>query len=312
MTSADAAARLAAAASAAEIAGRQEGVIHRSQLLKEGVSAGSIARWLRLSRLHEKYRGVYLMGHTAISPRGEAIAALFGAGKGARLSGWSVAAVCGLAPWPVEPDVTVARRTSQRRDGFRLRCVGSLESRDVTRIDGLPSTTVARMFLDLSDDTRIGDLADLLSEAEVKRLVTEAEVRDQLARAAGRRGVKQLGELLGDDDLRRSKQALARGYLALMRQTDLPPPSIEHPIGPFYIDAYWEDARLGVELQSWKYHGTPSRFRRDAKRTQYLESRGIAVFPVTWDDVFDAPMALVSRTAAAWAHGVARNGRLGS
>lgn len=294
----------------ARVAAEQDGPIHRRQLLAAGMSTSTIGRRLRSGRLHLKYHNVYLVGHVALSDRGEAIAGLLTCGKGSRLTFLTAANRRGfVTATDGRVHVTAERRPHRRADPLVVHVTRTLDPRDVTRKDGLPITTPARTLLDLGGVLGPGDLADALAEAEVLRLVTEPQLRHQIERNKHHPGAKPLRAILGDDDRRRSKRALARGYLDLIRQTDLPRPSIEHPIGLFRIDAYYEDARLAVELQSWTYHGTRSRFRRDAERTQYLDARGITVFPVTWEDVFETPMALIARNSAAWTQGVARNER---
>ena len=59
----------------AELAGRQHGVVGRAQLMAAGVSRRAIARRIERGRLHLLYRGVYAVGHRAVSLTGRWMAA---------------------------------------------------------------------------------------------------------------------------------------------------------------------------------------------------------------------------------------------
>ena len=79
----------------AAVAGRQHGVIQRLQLLRARVNPRTISRWLASGRLHEVHRGVYALGHAALTPRGYDLAAVLASGPGAVLSHRSAAALWG-------------------------------------------------------------------------------------------------------------------------------------------------------------------------------------------------------------------------
>jgi hypothetical protein len=75
----------------AEIAGRQHGVVDRSQLEGLGIGESTVTRWVREGRLHRLHRGVYAVGHPAISWEGRCLAAVLarpGAVAGHRTAAW--------------------------------------------------------------------------------------------------------------------------------------------------------------------------------------------------------------------------------
>jgi very-short-patch-repair endonuclease len=55
----------------------------------------------------------------------------------------------------------------------------------------------------------------------------------------------------------------------------------QHPMGPYILDFYCPALKLAVELDGGQ-HNEPSQKRRDAKRTAWLEKRGIMVIRF-WD-----------------------------
>jgi hypothetical protein len=64
----------------AEIAARQGGVVSNAQLRAAGLDATAVARRVAARRLHPLGRGVYAVGHTAVTPDGRLFAAVLGTG----------------------------------------------------------------------------------------------------------------------------------------------------------------------------------------------------------------------------------------
>jgi len=58
----------------------------------------------------------------------------------------------------------------------------------------------------------------------------------------------------------------------------------QHPVGPYVLDFYCEEARLAVEVDGVS-HEHPDRIRHDARRTAWLNQRGIAVFRIAARDI---------------------------
>jgi len=47
-----------------------------------------------------------------------------------------------------------------------------------------------------------------------------------------------------------------------------------HPVGPYFLDFFCEEAELNIELDG-SHHGFPDQQEHDAERTKFLQSRGI-------------------------------------
>ena len=58
----------------------------------------------------------------------------------------------------------------------------------------------------------------------------------------------------------------------------------QHPGGPYILDFYCEAARLAVEIDG-AGHEHPDQARHDARRTEWLNLRGIAVYRIAARDV---------------------------
>ena len=54
----------------------------------------------------------------------------------------------------------------------------------------------------------------------------------------------------------------------------------QHPIGPYILDFYCDEARLAVEIDGAS-HEDPDRMRHDCRRTEWLLSQEIAVLPLS-------------------------------
>ena len=110
---------------------------------------GAIHARVRAGRLVRLHRGVYAVGHAQLTPLGWRWAAVLACGgpDRAALSHGSAAAVWDLLPSPAQFDISTlasARSTTQ------IRVHRGLQPGDITHIDDLPVTTVARTLVDLT------------------------------------------------------------------------------------------------------------------------------------------------------------------
>ena len=80
----------------AEIAARQHGLVRTSDLRAVGLDTSAVSKRHARGRLHRVYRGVYAVGHTALSTEARWLAAVFAAGAGAALCGLAAAELWGL------------------------------------------------------------------------------------------------------------------------------------------------------------------------------------------------------------------------
>ena len=80
----------------ARLAASQDGVVAIGQLLSMGLSRSAVEGRVRRGRLFPLYRGVYAVGHPAVTTDGERRAALLACGDGAVLSHRTAAVLWGL------------------------------------------------------------------------------------------------------------------------------------------------------------------------------------------------------------------------
>jgi hypothetical protein len=208
------------------------------------------------------------------------------------LSHRAAAALWGLRPaWIAFLEVS-APRGAKGRPGIILHRPRSIEA---TVHRGIPVTTVARTLVDVADVASPRVLRKVLEQAEVLRLDgTPVPV-------PGRRGhgrlVRALAELGPSVPLTRSE--LEDAFRALCAGAGLPAPAANLTVRGMEIDFVWSQARIAVEIDSWRYHGTRVAFGRDRRRSARMQLAGWGLLRFTdWDVVHDPGYVTETCTAA--------------
>jgi very-short-patch-repair endonuclease len=264
------------------------------QLEAVGWSRTVICRRVRTGALHRRYRGVYAVGHTALTREGEWLAAVLACGPGAALASFSAAVLWGLIPDGEGSIHVTAERQRRAPAGVVLHRTASLPAEDVVRRDGIPVTSPERTLLDLAATAAPALLARAVEQAAVLELVR----RDRLLeRSANRPGAAALRAALATEpSLTRSEAE--RSLLELLRRAGLPRPRTNVRIGPFELDAYWPDHRLAAEIDGYAYHGHREAFERDRRRDAALQAAGIRVVRITWRELTRHRDRLIATLAA--------------
>ena len=285
----------------AQLAGRQGGVISRTQLLDLGVGRGAIEHRLATGSLHRRHRGVYVVGHLAKPPLQAEFAAVLACPTGSVVSHHAAAAQARFRPEAVPPiDVTVVRGDRRRHPAIRIHPVAEpLDPADVRIRDGLPVTAPARTLLDLATVLTERDLRWALEEARVLRLVSGPELRAVTARYPRHRGTARLRALLGHDEradvLTRSEAE--RRLVDLVAAARLPAPVTNTRIAGHEVDALWRTQRLVVEVDGYAFHAGRTAFERDRRRDADLQSAGLRVTRLSWRQITQEPLAVAALLA---------------
>jgi very-short-patch-repair endonuclease len=165
----------------------------------------------------------------------------------------------------------------------------TLSAEDLTTVDGIPVTSVARTLLDLAVVLSVRDLGYALDRAERLQAFDLKAMEDVLARARGRRGAAALRKALvawRPTDVRNDFEAL---FHELVRDASLGAPLANVFVdGEHYrheVDAFWPAHRLVVQLDGFAYHRTRRDREKDATSDADLELAGYRVLRLTWDDV---------------------------
>lgn len=267
----------------AQIAGRQNGNVTRQQLLVAGFTHEAIQRRVRKGALIPVHRGVYRVGHAAPSVAATYSAAVLACGPGALLGGRAAAHVQrltrGRAP---TPEVVVPRR--RRIEGILVSRCRRIDPRDVTRMHGIPMTTVPRTVVDLAAVLDRAELMRAVHEAHVLHGVRPPGVEAVLQRRPTARGAALLRDVLHGGVL---LSKLERAFIALLIAERLPLPQTNRKTGAHYVDCRWPDHHLTVELTSFKFHNTRQSWEDDRQRRRDAKDRGDRFREYTWYDVVE-------------------------
>jgi very-short-patch-repair endonuclease len=253
----------------ASFATHQHGLVRRDQLLQLGLSERAIARRTSSGRLIAVHRGVYAVGHAALTQRGRWLAAVWACGSTALLSHGSALALWELTPnQPSMIHVTVrtyAGRTAPR--GVHLHRSTSLADTDVSARDGIPVTGVVRSLLDAAPQMPQRRLNRAMAQADVLRLLDFAEVDRVLATHPRRAGAPKLRTAVAD-----------HRPGADMSRTDFEDRMVE----------------LLVGADSRTFHNTWAAKERDSDRDAVLTAAGCIVHRFTDRQLRRTPEAIVA------------------
>lgn len=249
---------------------------------------------MRRGHLVPLHRGIYAVGHARLRREGYWLAAVLAVGPGAVLSHRDAAALYAIRPSNASRiDVTTAGRGSGG-SAIRVHRVRSLDPADVTKVAGIPVTTVARTLVDLADVVHLESLAKAFSEAERMQRLDLKAVHAARARTRGRRGPGPVRLSAALAELEAQGTTLTRSSLevsfkTLIHRAGLPKPQTNAPVNGYEVDAYWPDRKLVVELDGWGYHNTRRAFQRDRERDQDLMAAGYKVVRFTHADIARGP-----------------------
>ena len=250
-------------------------MVTRSQLVGAGLGRHAIAHRLECGRLHVVHRGVYAVGHEALSPRCRQLAAVLACGPGGALSHRSAAELWDLLP--------------ERHDE------APHVSTEATRRHGIPVTTPARTILDLAATVASDELERALEQARLRHLVS---ARDLGRRSRDRRGAARLRALLEQEPTLTRSEA-ERRLLSLLAAAQLPRPRTNVRVAGHEVDALWPEQRLVVEVDGFAFHASREAFERDRARDAELQAHGYRVIRVTWRQLSARPEVLTARLGAA-------------
>jgi very-short-patch-repair endonuclease len=272
-------------------------VVSISQLRRCGVSDDAVRARAALGQVHRVHRGVYALGHLALSPESRWMAAVLAlgggpSGGGSVLAHWGAAVShrSALSLWSLLPTNQAPSDVIVEGNGGRARRAGicvhrslSLVARDVTLHRGIPVTTPERTIADLREaisTRRSGPIA----ARELRRAIRQANV---------------LGLPIGGEDVKdRTRSDLERDFLRLCRRYRAPRPQVNVLIGPYLVDFLWVDKRLVVETDSYLYHRGELAFQDDHHRDLDLRRRGYDVIRLSERQIDDEPSQVAETLVA--------------
>jgi hypothetical protein len=242
------------------VARRQFGTFTRRQAVAAGYTDDQIAN--RLASGHWLPADIGVYRHASVPPswRGDLTAACLASGGVA--SHRAAAFLHGLVDHPVV-EVTVARTRRYRLTQARTHWLTDLHpERDVTAVDGIPTTNVVRTLIDLGAVAPAGRVELALERALARRLVTLPELmarHEELARR-GRSGVGRLRKVLMARGLdpRSGESDPETRLLRILRRGGLPTPVRQYELTfrgrTVRIDLAYPDDKVSLEYDGIDPH----------------------------------------------------------
>lgn len=284
----------------AELARRQHGLITRGQLLAV-LSETALNHRVARGRLHRIHRGVYAVGHRALTPDGHLLAATLSLGEAAAISHLSAAHFWGLLRQPSRIHVTTPGRP-RPRTGVVVHRDPRLSDADRVPRRGVPVTHVPRTLVDLAAThpdlvrratnqalrDRATSLGYLLAYADASRLPGVARFRSVLAHAAP------------------TASELEDRVLQVLEAAGLPRPLVNDELLGLprraYPDFRWPPWRLILEADGGRWHDNPIARADDVERQVMIEDAHHRVLRTDWAETVREPQRLVARVWAASRH----------
>lgn len=292
----------------AAIAAAQHDVITLEQLAGLGVADRTVRYWIATGRLYRLHRGVYAVGHPAVGANGHRLAAVLACGPGAVLSHRSAAALWEIRRTAgVAIDVTAPRRAGRTRPGIAVHRYDCLIAAEITEVDAIPCTTIARTIVDLAGVVHSSALEYAIHQAQVKRRLDRdavAAVLDHLPRRRGNATVRRILRISdsSEDDARSANE---RRFRRIARAAGFPPPRGSFWVGlddlaagGVEVDFAWPQLKLAVEIDSSIYHGTDRAIVNDPRRDRALMLAGWQVVRFTDRDLEEEPGVVVTQLRA--------------
>jgi predicted transcriptional regulator of viral defense system len=250
-----------------------------SQLAQLAIPDATASLWVAKGYLHRRLPGVYAVGHPATSTESDLAEALLYAGPGAMLSHATAAWWLGLLDYqPRKIHVSTPR---QCRSIGRIRA-HTRRNYDRMLHNGLPTTTLPRLFL---------DLAATETRRTVRRALAKADYADDLAVAdleaaagRGRPGSAQLRAALAAHQpaLALTKSRLETLFFEICEKAKLHLPEVNQYLAGHEIDAMWREQRIAVELDGHRNHHTRAQLRSDRRKELAVRMAGFT--PVRYSE----------------------------
>jgi hypothetical protein len=280
--------------------------VSRRQLRDLGISDGAIEKAVAAGHLHPAYRGTFGVGHPPIGTHGQMLAAVLACGPGAVVSHLTAAHLLGITDrMPTSIEIVAPGESGRGIKGIRRRHVCQPRGPEAGHCKAIPCTSPSRTIV---------DLAGMLSEHSLRRIVERAAVTNMLdipaterILAAGRRRggplvrrvlhdwthYRPAGTSQGDERQTDLNSALEARLLALIGAAGLPAPLCNHPIVAsterLVVDFLWPEQRLVVETDGRRFHDNPVAFERDRHRDRALQLSGYRVVRFTYRQTMEEP-----------------------
>jgi hypothetical protein len=275
----------------AAITARHHGLIGHERARAIGMTDHQIQHRVAIGLWTRVVPGVYFVTGAPQTPELAALAAVLVAGRDALVSHWTAAAFLGAGVPPVVPEITVPKVASARTRVAKVHR-SNVSATDRTMIGVIPSTTPARVIVDIAQRASLNEVRSVTDTFLSSRATSTSEVCGAVRRAGkGRHGIPKVLDALAvwSAGVRPGSPAEAR-LVRLLEDWGFPTPERqveicnEQGIVIATMDLGWRPWLVGLEYQSDEFH-TARDDARDVARLEKVRSLGWWVGEVYKEDV---------------------------
>jgi hypothetical protein len=264
----------------------KRGYVTRRRLLLGGIPAKTIDYRVKVGRLIPVYAAVYAVGHVPTLPQDRAYGALLACGPRAVLSHRSAASLWGIfRSWDMPFEVTTP--TKRVRPGIRTHRA-KLTPADWCVEAGIRVTSPARTCLDIATIVRERTLTRAVNDLLAHPHMSVEHLRDVLERFPRHPGAARLRPF-AERTSGFTRSDLEDRFVAFCERFGLPTPKTNIWVAGREADAFFEQERLIVELDSEQFHASRSRFRSDRDKDANALAVDLPTLRITDDRLSEAP-----------------------
>ncbi len=280
---------------------RQHGVFTRRQALAAGFTHQAIKTRLTNGSFVRVLRGVYRFGAAPRSWKQDVLAVVIWAGDDAVASHGTAAKLWRFPVAPAWVEITVPARRDPPNRNIRIHR-GRVPAKEI--VDGIAVTTAARTLLDIADRVDAGPLETMIDDAIARRIATTASLEWELAMSggSGRYGSARFRKALAHLRDGHCESPLENKVLRVLLAAGLPLPlrqyEIRDPAFTARVDFAYPDAKVAIEVDSYEYHSSRTRFDDDRRRDARLKAIDWQVIRVT-DRALADPSPFIAAVRAA-------------
>ncbi len=288
------------------VAARQYGLVNSTQCAQAGLTRFLIHHRVKSGTWLRVHRGVYALAPGRLSSEqwdmaaclavcGVGVLSHHSAARRQRISVPNDGGVHLSVPWG-------GRLTAA--SSIKLWRVRSLDPTDIVSRDGFRMTRVARTLFELAgvlEDAELRVAVDSALRAGRRNLHWMQVVLER--EGQGHSGSHRLRSLLdqysADDEVCDSELESFAMELGMATGRT---PHLHYAVRAeerfvAEVDLAWPRVRLGVELDSWRFHGDRDAFQRDRSRDRHLAMLGWQVLRYTWADIRQHPDRFIREIA---------------
>jgi hypothetical protein len=283
-------------------------------LLGDGLTPYRLRNAVTSGRWQEPLPGVFVSHSGPLTRQERWHAALYFAGPSAALSHRSA-----LAAWGAKAEeLTVRRRAAGVRGNYELPAEGGLVEVTVPQGHHLRSrgfVVVHQSRRPVADDVSVGrlrvcpparaavdvaltavrrrDVDHVVADVLQRGLCTVADLESEAA-LLGRRLPSCLRQTIGD--ARRGMRSVGEADLRrAILLAKVPEPewgaAIDTPVGTYFVDAYWREAKVAAEADGATFHLSANDWSSDLTRQNAIQGAGVRLFRFTVRRLRAAPLA---------------------